>query len=89
MKFKYCLFGTTSIVRNSGKEKCEYSAYGITFDNVSSRSYDNHTSRNATISDVDNSSSFHADNHKDNFLVLEEGTTFGSNGRFGSPEKKV
>ena len=38
---------------------------------------------------VDNSSSSHSDNGKNNFLILGNGTTFGINGSFGSPEKKV
>ena len=37
---------------------------------------------------VDNSSSFHADNCKNNFLILGKDPTFGINGSFGSPEKK-
>ena len=32
LKFKNCLFGATSIVKNSNKEKYVYSGYGITFD---------------------------------------------------------
>ena len=32
--------------------------------------------------------SSHADNSKNDFLVLEKGPTFGINGSFGSPEKK-
>ena len=35
---------------------------------------------------VDNSSSFHADNLKNNFLVLGEGDNFGINGNFSSPD---
>ena len=37
---------------------------------------------------VDNSSSSHSDNRKNNFLVLGEGPTFRINVRFCSPEKK-
>ena len=37
---------------------------------------------------VDNSSSFHSDNRKINFLILGKGPTFGINGSLGSPEKK-
>ena len=39
-------------------------------------------------SDIKNSSSSHADNSKNNVLILDEGPTFGINGSFGSPEKK-
>ena len=64
-----------------------YSGYGITFDSASSWSFDNDTARNVIIFGVDNSSSSHADNHKNNFLVVGEGPTFGINGRFGTPRK--
>ena len=37
---------------------------------------------------VDNSSSSHADNCNNNFLVLSEGPTLGIEGSFGSAEKK-
>ena len=37
---------------------------------------------------VDNSSSSHSDNRKNNFLKLAEGQTYVINGSFGSPEKK-
>ena len=36
---------------------------------------------------VDDSSSSHADNSKNNFLMLDESPTSDINGRFGSPEK--
>ena len=65
-----------------------YSGYRITFDSVGSWSFDNDIARNVIIFGVDNSSSFHADNQKNNFLVLGEGPTLGINGTFGSPEKK-
>ena len=37
---------------------------------------------------VDNSSSSHSDNRKNNFLKLDEGPNYGINGSFGAPEKK-
>ena len=82
-KFKNYLFGVTSILKNSGRGKYEYSGYGITFDSGGSWSFDN-TARNVIIVAVDNSSSTHFDNRKNNFL----GPTFGINESFGSPEKK-
>ena len=42
---------------------------------------------NAIVFGVDNSSLSHADNHKNNFLVLCECPTFEINGSFCSPEK--
>ena len=39
------------------------------------------------FSGVDNSSSFNADNCKNNFLVLGEGQTYGINGNFGNQRR--
>ena len=49
--------------------------------------FDNDTARIVIIFGVDNSSPSHADNHKNNFLMLSLGLTFGINGIFSSPEK--
>ena len=84
-KFKNCLFGATSAVKNCDKIKYVYSNYGIILDSTGSWSFD----RNVIIFGFDNSSSSHADKSKNNFLVLGEGSTFGINGRFGSPEEKI
>ena len=78
----------TYIVKNSDKEKYMYSGYAITFDSAGSLGLDNDTTRNGIIFVVDNSSSSHADNCKNSFLVLGEGPNFGINGSFGSSEKK-
>ena len=57
----------TSVVNNSDKEKYLYRGYGITFDSAGSWSFNRNTARNVIIFGVDNSSSSHADNHKNNF----------------------
>ena len=57
----------TSVVNNSDKEKYLYRGYGITFDSAGSWSFNSNTARNVIIFAVDNSSSSHADNHKNNF----------------------
>ena len=44
---------------------------------------------NALIFGVDNSSSSHNDNGKNNFLVLGKSPTYGSNASFVASEKKV
>ena len=75
-------------IKNSDKEKSVHSVYGITFDIIGFWSFDNDNARNVLIFGVDNSSSSHADNRKNNFLVLGAGPTSGINGSFGSPEKK-
>ena len=87
-KFKSCLFGVTNIVKNSDKERYVYSGYGITFDSGDSFSFGNDFARNVIIFGVDNSSSSHSDNRKNNFLALGEGTTYGINGSFQSPQNK-
>ena len=72
----------------SYKEKYLYSRYRITFESAGSWSFDNGTARNVIIFGVDNSSSSHSDNRKNDFLILGKGSTFGINGSFGTPEKK-
>ena len=51
------------------------------------QSFENHFARNVIVFGIDNSSSSHSDNHKNNFLILSDGTTYGINGSFRSPEK--
>ena len=87
-KFKNCLFGRNSIVNNSDKEKYVHSGYGITFDSAGSWSFDDDIAKNVIIFRVDNSSSCHSDNCKNNFLLLVESLNFGINRSFGSPERK-
>ena len=84
-----CLFGAARIVKSSNNEKCVYSGYGIAFDGKGTWSIGNDYARNVVTFGVDNSSSSHADNRKNKFLLLGEGDTFGINGSFGAPEKKV
>ena len=87
-KLKNCLFGATSVAKDSDEEKYIYRGYEITFDIAGSWIFDNDFPKNVIIFGVDNKSSFHAENRKNNFLVLGEGPTLGINGSFGSPEKK-
>ena len=69
-------------------KKYVYYGYGITFNSAGSWSFDNDFVRNFISFCVENSSSSHSDNQKNNFLILGEGPTYGINGSFGSPEKK-
>ena len=48
-------------------------------------SFGNDYTRNITIFGVDNSSSSHANNLKNNFSILGEGDTFGITRIFGAP----
>ena len=88
LKFKKCLFEVTSIAKDSDKGKYVYSGYGVTFDSAGPWSIDNGFSRNIIIFGVDNSSSSHSDNRKNNFLTLRESPTYGINASLGSPEKE-
>ena len=83
------MFGATNIVKNSDQEKYVYSGYRITFDSAGSWNFGNDFTGNAVIFEIDNSSSSHSESRKNNFLVLGEGPTYGINGSFGSPGKKV
>ena len=84
---KNCLFGATDIIKNSDKETYLYSGYGIALNGRVEWSFGNDCARNVVIFGVDNSSSPHTDNQKTEFLILDEGDTFGINGSFGDPEK--
>ena len=53
------------------------------------RNIGNDFARNAVIFGVNNSSSSHTDNRKNNFLELGEGPTQGINNSTGSAEKKL
>ena len=86
--YEYLLFGTTNIVKNSVKEKSVYSGHGITINSAGSESFGNDFARNVIIFGFDNSSSSHFDNRKINFLIFDEGPTYGINGSFGVPGKR-
>ena len=87
-KFRNCLFGATSIVKNSDKEKYVYGGYEITSDSARLWSFDNGNAEIVIIFCVNSSSSSHVDNCKNNFSILGLGPIFGINGSFGSSEKK-
>ena len=83
------MFGATNIVENSNKGKWVYSGNGITFDRLGSWHFGNDFATNEIILGANNSSLSNTDNHKNNFLILQEISTYGINGNFGSPEKKI
>ena len=87
--FKKCFFGATNIVQyNYNKAKWVYSGYRIAFDGTSTWKFGDDYAKNVEIFGVDNSSSSHNNNYKNNFLVLGEGLNYGINGSFGSSERK-
>ena len=59
-----------------------HSGYGIAFDEKDTWDFLNDYAKNVIIFSFDTSSSSHADNGKNIFLVLGEGDTFGINGSF-------
>ena len=59
-----------------------YSSYGIAFDEKGSWKFGNDFAGNVVIFGVDNSSSSHTDNRKNNW------STYGINESFFAPEKK-
>ena len=63
----------------------------MTFDGEGFWSFanDSDSARNFVIFGVDNISSSHTDNRKNNFLVLGEEPTFGINGTQGEAEKRI
>ena len=77
------------MVKNSDKGKYVYSRYGIRFDSGGPWSFDNDFAWNVVILGVDNSSSSHSEDQKDNFLILGEGPTYGINRSVESREKKL
>ena len=82
------MFWATNVVTNSDKENYVHGGYRITFGSAGSWDSGIDFARNVVVSGVDNSSSSHSDNQKNNFLMLGVGSTYGINGSFGSPEKK-
>ena len=80
------LFGTVKLTRKADKSKFTYNGRGIEFDGRGYWGSDNDTARNVVIFGVDNSSSSHIDNPKNNFLALGEEPTRGINGSVGTAE---
>ena len=73
---------------NAIKSKFVYKGGGIAFDGESLCSYGNDWARNFEIFRVDNTSSPHTDNPKNNFLSLGEGLIDGINDSIDAAERK-
>ena len=78
-----------NIAKDNYKENYVYSCYGIAIDGKGEWSFGNDFARNVIMFGVGNSSSSRTDNLKNDFLILGEVDTFGINGSFGAPEKKL
>lgn len=61
------MFGSINIVKNNVKEKYIYSASETAFDGAGLWSFSNNFARSVVVFGVAKSSSFHADNHKNEF----------------------
>ena len=81
------MLGTVKLARRAIKENV-FNGRGIEFDGEGSWSFGNDVARNVVISGVDNTSSSHTNNDKNNFLVLGKGPTDCINDSTGTGEKK-
>ena len=86
---KNCFFGTGKLTRNATKSRFVYIDRGIPFDGASLWIFDNGFSRNAVIFGVDNSSSSHTKNRKNNFWVLGEEPIYDVNDSVGTKDKQA
>ena len=66
-----------------------HSGYGTAFDGKGSWSLNDDFAWNFLAFEVDSSLSFLTGNLKNDFLILGNTDTFGINGSFGAPEKKL
>ena len=82
------MFGSISLVEGNDKEKYVLSGYWIAFDGKLSWSFNDDFARDVIIFGVDNSSSSHTNNIKNDFSILGEGDTSSINESFGATEKK-
>ena len=84
-----CLFGAVSLTKNADIDEYKYSGHGIGFDRGGEFSFGDGLGRNSIIFGADLSSSSHANNKRNNILVLGKefvqriaGTTFYAEGLY-------
>ena len=82
------MFGATYIRQNSDKSKRVYTGYGTVLVGGDSLSFGSDFARNIVIFGVDNTSWSHADNCKNNFLLLSDSPTYDDNDVLGQQRKK-
>ena len=75
------------ILEKNDKIKYGFSSNAIAFDELGSWNFGNNFARNVIIFSVDNSSSSHTDNRKNDVLVLGEGTSNEINGSISASEQ--
>ena len=88
-ELKICFFGFTNIEKTSDKAKLVYSSYGIGFDGDRFVDFWYNFDKKKMFFDIDNSSSSHSENQKNNFLVLCKGSTYDVNEGFASAERSL
>ena len=81
------MFGATNTTKNSDEKKWIRTGYGMAFNGGGLWSSGHDFAGNAAIFG-DNNWSSHADNRKNDFLVLGVGPIYDINGSFGAAEKK-
>ena len=74
-----CLFGSVSLTKNADIDKYKYSEYGVGFDRHGEFRFGNGLGENCIIFGADSSSSSHANNKKNNILVLGKDFVQGIN----------
>ena len=75
-----CLFGVVSLTKHVDIDQCKYSGCGIGFDRKGEFSFGNGFGRKCVIFGADLTNSSHANNRKNNILVLGKDFTQGING---------
>ena len=75
-----CLFGAVSLTENADIDQYKYSGYSIGFDRKDEFSFENGLGKNCILFGADLSSSSHANNKKNNVLVLGKDFAQGING---------
>ena len=83
------MFGAVSLTENADIDQYKYSGYGIGFDRHGEFSFGNGLGRNCIIFGPNLSSSSHANNKKNNILVLGKDFVQGINGTTIYAEKIV
>ena len=74
-----CLFGAVSLTKNTDIDQYKYSGYGIGFDRHGEFSFSNGLGKNCIIFGANLNSSSHANNQKNNILILGKDFVQGIN----------
>ena len=86
---KTCSFDAVRLMGNADENEFTCNGQEIEFDRKDIWNYENDFARNVLIFGVDNTSSSHTDNQKNNFLVLGEGPTKDMSDRLVRQKRKL